>query len=58
MVIGITDTKLDNWIGDTEISIDGYSAIRHDQIRKSGGVICCLCNKICYNTKNCISNEM
>ena len=39
-VIGITETKLDISIGDSEISIDGYCAIRHDRNRKDGGVIC------------------
>ena len=44
--------KLGNSIGDSEISIDGHCAIQHDRDRKGGGVICC------YNTKNCISNEI
>ena len=57
-VIGITETKLDNSIGDSEISIDGYCAIRRDRNRKGGGVICYVTNKICYNNKNCISNEI
>ena len=39
-IIGITETKLDNSIGDSEISIDGYCAIRRDRNRKGGGVIC------------------
>ena len=56
-VIGITETKLDNSICDSEIPIDGYCAIRGDRNRKGGGVICYVNNKICYNTKNCISNE-
>ena len=57
-VIGITETKLDNSIGDSEISIDGHCATRRDRNRKGGGVICYVTNKICYNTKNCISNEI
>ena len=56
-VIGITETKLDNLIGDSEIYIDRYFVIRHDRNRKGGGAICYVTNKICYNTKNCISNE-
>ena len=56
-VIGITETKLGNSICDSEISIDGYCAIRGDRSRKGGGVICYVNNKICYNTENCISNE-
>ena len=31
-VIGITETKLDNSIGDSENSIDGYCAIRRDRM--------------------------
>ena len=57
-VIGITETKLDNSIGDSEIFIDGYCTIRFDRNRKGGGVICYVTNKICYNTKNCISNKI
>ena len=57
-VIGITETKLDNSIDDSAISIDGYCAIRRDRNRKGGGVICYVTNKICYNTKCCISQEI
>ena len=58
MVIGITETKLDISIGGSEIPIDGYCAIRRDQNRKGGGVICYVTNRIFYNTKNCISNKI
>ena len=58
MVIGITETKLDISIGESEIPIDGYCAIRRDQNRKGGGVICYVTNRIFYNTKNCISNKI
>ena len=57
-VIGVTKMKLHNSIGDSEISTDGYCAIQCDQNRKGGGVICYVTNKICYNNKNCISNEI
>ena len=57
-VVGITETKLDNSIGDSEIFIDGYCAIRFDRNRKGGSVICYVTNKICYNTKTCISNKI
>ena len=46
MVTGITETKIDNLIVDSEISIHGYCAIRHDLNRKGGGVICYVTNKI------------
>ena len=35
----------------------GYFAIRRDRNRTLS-VVCCVINKICYNTKNCISNEI
>ena len=38
-VVGITETKIDNSIGDSEISIDGYSVIQRDRNRKGGGVL-------------------
>ena len=57
-VIGITETKLQNSISDSKISIDGYCVMRRDRNRKGGGVICYVTNKICYNTKNCLSNEI
>ena len=57
-VIGITETKLDNSTGDSEISIDKNCAIRCDQNRKDGGVICYVTNKICYNNKSCISKQI
>ena len=61
MVIGITETKLDNSIGDSEISIDVYCAIRCNCNRKCGGVICYITSKICYNPKKknkCIFVEL
>ena len=51
-VIGITETKNDNFISDSEISIDGHCAIWPDLNRKCGGVICYVTTKICYKTKN------
>ena len=58
-VIGITETKLDNSICDSEISIGGwYCAIRRDRNIKGGGVIFYVTNKICHNAKNCSSNEI
>ena len=57
-VIGITEKKLDNLIGDSEISIDGYCAIQRDQNRKGGGAICYATNKICYNTKKQKQNQL
>ena len=51
-VTRITETKINNLISDSKISIDGYCAVQRDQNKKSGGVICYVTNKICDNTKN------
>ena len=47
-VIVITETKLDNSIGDLEISIDGYCAIWIDWERKGRGVIFYVNDMICF----------
>ena len=39
-VIGITETKLDRTIFDTELYIEGYSIVRCDRGKKGGGVAC------------------
>ena len=57
-VVGITELKLDNSINDCEICIEGYNIIKHDRNRKGRGVVCYVSNKICFNTKHCISNEI
>ena len=45
--IVITESKIDNSISDSEISIDKYSVIRGDRHRKDGVVICYVTSKIC-----------
>ena len=58
-VVGITESELDDdSINDCEICIEGYNIIRRDRNRKGGGIVCYVSNKICFNTKNCISNEI
>ena len=53
IVAGITELKLDD-----SICIEGYNIIRCDQNSKSGSAVCYVCIKICFNAKNCISNEI
>ena len=57
MVVRITELKLDDSINDCKICIKGYT-MRRDQNRKGRGVVCYASNKICFNTKNYISNEI
>ena len=54
----ISESKLDDSINDCEICIEVYNIIRHDRNRKGEGVVCYVSNKICFNTKDCISNKI
>ena len=48
-IIGITETKLDQSISNTEIEIEGYSVIRKDRSRHGGGISCYISKNICFN---------
>ena len=50
-VIGITETKLDNAVYDSEVAIDGYRIVRNDRTRKGGVVGCYIRSNICYARK-------
>ena len=54
-VIGITETRLDNTVYDSEVTVDGYNIVRNDRNRNGGGVACYIRNNICFNRKNCLS---
>ena len=49
--IGITESKLDNTIKDSEISIPGYNILRSDRNRNGGGVMCYIKDTICFNRR-------
>ena len=55
-VIGISETKLDNTVYDSEVAVDGYNIVRNDKNRKGGGVACYIRNNICFNLKTCLYN--
>ena len=57
-VIGITETKLDNTVYDSEVTVDGYNIVRNDRNRNSGGVACCIRNNICFNRKDSIFDNI
>mgnify|MGYP001792126289 FL=1 len=48
-VIGITETKVDSSIFDSEIEIEGYSLLRNDRNRHGGGVACYVRSNMCFN---------
>ena len=57
-VIGISETKLDETIFDTESYIEGYSIVQCDRDRKGGGVACYIKHDICFSTKNILSKNI
>ena len=57
-VIGLSETKLDKIIFDSEISVPNYSLIRKERNRKGGGVACYIRGDICVNSQNYLSDEI
>ena len=52
-VIGMTETKLDNTVYDSEITVDGYNIVQNDRNRNGGGVACYITINICFTRKTC-----
>ena len=50
-IIGITESKLDDTVLDSEVSISGYDLLRNYRNRNGGGVACYVRHDICYNRK-------
>ena len=57
-ILGITESKLDSSVTNTEVNINGYSIIRNDRNRNGGGVACYIRNDLCFNIKNIFSNAI
>ena len=57
-VIGLSETKLDKTIFDSEIFIPNYSLIRKGRNRKGGGVAYYIRSDICFNSQNYLSDEI
>ena len=45
-VVGISETKLHNFISSSEIEIQGYDLLRLDRSRRDGGLVCYIKKKI------------
>ena len=56
--IGITETKLDNTVYNSEVTIDRYNIVLNDRNRKGGGVACYIRSDICYSRKTCLSDNL
>ena len=59
IIIGLSETKLDNTVLSSELEIEGYDLVRSDRSRRGGGVACFVKNSISYNRKLnfCINTE-
>ena len=57
-VLGITESKLDSSVTNSEVNINGYSIIRNYRNRNGGGVACYVRNDLCFNIKNVFSNSL
>ena len=57
-VIGITESKIDKTILDSEVDIDGYSIIRCDRTRNGGGVLMYINNNVSYKERANFSKEI
>ena len=57
-MLGITESKLDSSVTNSEGDINGYSIIRNDRNRNGGGVACYVRNDLCFNIKNVFSNSL
>ena len=55
--IGITESKLDDCILDSEIQMDNYQILRCDRNRKGGGVACYVRNDLSYIEKDFFPEE-
>ena len=57
-VIGITESKLDNWILDLKIEIDNYQILLCDRNRKRGGVARYIGNALSYMGKDFLTKTV
>ena len=48
-VIGITETKLDNTVYNSEVTVDSYNIVRNARSRSGEWVACYMRNNICFN---------
>ena len=57
-VIGLSETKLDKTIFDSEVSIPNDSLTRKDRDRKGGGIACYIRRDICFNSQNYLLDKI
>ena len=52
VVIGISESKLDDSVSTSEVQTDEYNLLRCDRNRHGGGVLCYIRNDLSYNVKS------
>ena len=57
-VLGITESKLDDTINDSEVQVSGYDIIRKDRNRKGGGVALFIKQGIVANKVSILNNSL
>ena len=57
-VIGISESKLDNFIFDSKIEIDGYNILRFDRKRHGGGVASYVRNDLSFTKRNYFPHDI
>ena len=57
-VIGISESKLDDYVLSSEIYIDNYNTLRCDRNRHGGGVVCYIRNNLSYDAKSFFPPEI
>ena len=57
-VIEITETKLDNTVYKSEVTVDGFNIVWNDRNRNGGAVAYYIRKNICFNRKTCISDNI
>ena len=50
-IIGITESKLDHTVPDSEVNFPGYDILRCDRNRNGSGVACYIRKDLCFNTR-------
>ena len=50
-IIGITESKLNHTVPDSEVNLPGYDILWCDSNRNGGGVACYIRKDLCFNTR-------
>ena len=58
VMLGITESKLDCSVTNTEVNINGHRINRNDRNRNGGGVACYTRRDLCFNMRNIFSSSI